>query len=152
MKKKSSNLITFIGVKQAREGYTFIHQGHSPHCGRCEYFQVCIKNLEVGRVYEIIGLREKIFPCELHEAGARVVEVIESDISTSIPMRHAIEGAVITYHPQECNMQTCEYHEICFSPGLRKGDRCTIVKIIENIPCPKDFSLVRIVLRRLLAS
>ncbi len=152
LKKKSHNLITFIGVKQAREGYTFIHQGHSPHCERCKYYQVCIKNLEVGRVYEVVGLRKKVFPCELHEAGVQVVEVIESDISTSLLINHAIEGAVITYQPQECNTQTCKNHEICVSPGLHKGDRCTIVKIIENILCPNDLSLVKVVLHRLLAS
>jgi uncharacterized protein (UPF0179 family) len=152
LKKKGHNLITFIGAKQAREGYTFIHQGHSPQCERCEYYQVCIKNLEVGRVYEVIGLRDKVFPCDLHEAGVHVVEVIESDISTSLLLKHAIEGVVITYQPPECNAQTCKNHEICFSPGLRKGDRCTIVKINENILCPNDLSLVKVVLHRLLAS
>jgi len=145
-------VVTFIGFRQAKKGFIFIHQGPSSECADCEYYQVCIKNLEVGRVYRIVRLREKIFPCKLHEAGARVVEVVESEILATISSKLAIEGAVITFQRQECDMQTCEHYEHCVPRGLIDGDRCTILEVGENVSCSMGLSLVKAVLCRLPAS
>ena len=152
VKMKGKYLITLIGVRQAKEGYAFIHHGPSTLCEDCKYRRVCIESLEVGRIYEVVGLREKGFPCKLHEAGVRVVEVTESDIWTVLSHKLAIEGAVITFQPQECDMQTCKSYEKCVPRGLFKGDRCTISEIGEKIVCPKGLLLVRVVLHRLPAS
>ena len=145
-------MITLIGVRQAREGFAFIHQGPSPECEGCPYYQVCIENLDAGRVYEVVGLREKIFPCKLHEIGARVVEVIESDILAALPSKATIEGAVITYQKQECSIQECQLYERCVPRGLVNGDRCLILEVGEKVKCSRGLPLVRVVLRRLPAS
>ena len=152
MKRKDRRLITLVGIRQAREGYAFIHRGASPRCRGCERYRVCIGNLEVGRVYEVVGLRERVFPCELHGAGVRVVEVVEADVCTILPPKLAIEGAIITFQPQECDIRTCRSHELCVPHGLTGGDRCTILEVVESVSCFKDLSLVRVVLRRLPAS
>ena len=152
MKRKDRCLITLVGIRQAREGYAFIHRGASARCRGCERYRVCIGNLEVGRVYKVVGLRERVFPCELHEVGVRVVEVVEADVSATIPAKLAIEGAVITFQPQECDVRTCRSHEFCVPHGLVGGDRCTILEVGESVSCFKGLSLVRVVLRRLPAS
>jgi len=77
-KAKEEKIITMVGVKQARKGFEFLHESPSEKCEKCKYYRVCIGNLEAGRVYRIVGLREKTFPCPLHEGGVRVVEVVES--------------------------------------------------------------------------
>lgn len=141
-------VITLVGVRQAKKGFVFIHQGPSSGCEDCEYYQVCIKNLEAGRVYRVVMLREKVFPCRLHEDGARVVEVVESDISATLPSKLAIEGAVITFQRAECNAQACEHRELCAPRGLVNGDHCTVMKIGDNVACPKGLSLVKAALRR----
>ena len=152
VKIKDTYLITLIGVRQAKEGYAFIHHGPSSLCEDCKYRRVCIESLEVGRIYEVVGIREKIFPCKLHEAGVRVVEVTESGIRAALSHKLAIEGAVIIFQQQECDMQTCKNYEICVPRGLLKGDRCRISEIGEKIVCPKDLLLVIAVLQRLPAS
>jgi len=149
---QEKSVITLVGVRQAEEGFIFIHQGLSSGCEGCEYYQVCIENLEVGRVYKVVELREKVFPCRLHEAGVRVVEVVESDILAALPSKLAIEGAIITFQKVECDVQACEHHQLCVPRGLFNGDHCTILKIEENVSCSKGLPLAKAVLRRLPSS
>ncbi|MFQ6080949.1 MAG: UPF0179 family protein [Candidatus Bathyarchaeia archaeon] len=146
------SVITLVGVRQAKEGFVFIHQGPSSGCEDCEYYQVCIKNLETGRVYKVVRLREKVFPCKLHEAGVRVVEVVESDILAALPLKLAIEGAVVTFRKAECDIHACEHYELCVPRGLVNGDHCTVLEVGENVACSKGLSLVKAVLRRLPSS
>lgn len=145
-------VVTLVGVRQARDGFVFIHQGISSECEDCECNEVCIKNLENGRVYKVVRVREKTFPCKLHEKGVRVVEVVESDILAALPSKLAIEGAVITFRKQECDVQACEHFEHCVPCGLLDGDRCVIVEVGGNVACSGGLSLVKVVLRRLPAS
>lgn len=145
-------IVTFVGAKQAREGLAFIHKGGSPECKDCKYYQICVGKLEAGRVYRVVKLYERVFPCKLHEAGVKVVGVVESDITATIPSRLAMEGAVVTFLRQECDMQNCEHHEYCAPLGLADKDRCAIVEVKENVSCPRGLSLVRVALRRLPAS
>jgi len=146
------SVITLVGVRQARKGFVFIHQGPGSGCEGCEYHQVCIRNLEVGRAYEVVRLRKKVFPCKLHEAGVRVVEVVESDILVALPPKLAMEGAVITFWARECYVEACEYYELCIPQGLLSADHCAVLKIGEKIACSRGLPLVKTVLRRLPSS
>jgi len=103
----------------------------------------------MGRVYEVVGLRDKTFPCRLHEDGVRVVEVVESDIPATVPSRKALEGAVITFQSQRCDALPCEHSELCEPVGLCDGDRCKIVEVREKIKCKRGLSLVKVLLSRL---
>ncbi len=149
---KRKALITLISSKQAKEGFTFLHKGSAPKCQECKYFHVCVKNLELGRVYKVVGLREKRMQCELTDTDMMVVEVVESEIETAILSKQAIEGAVILFQTRECGMENCEDFELCSPKGLLNGDRCEIVKINGNLECPREFPLARVVLRRVQAS
>jgi len=148
-KTKKDKIITLVGIKQARKGFEFLHESPSEKCKKCEYYRVCIENLEVGRVYRVVGLREKVFPCPLHEGGARVVEVVESEISAAIPQKLALEGAIITFHKITCENFACKYRSLCFPIGIYEGDRCEIVSIGERIDCEMKNSLRAVKLRRI---
>jgi len=145
----SKPLITLVGIRQAKQGFTFIHKGSSPHCVPCEYRKVCIENLKPNRVYRVVGLREKVLPCDVHDSGARVVEVIESDIRTTLSTKLAIEGAITTFEPQDCDIQICENYRLCVPRGLLKGDKCVILKTERRIECQKRLSLIKATLHQL---
>lgn len=145
-------LITLVGSKQAKEGFTFLHRGSAPKCEGCKYFHVCVKNLEAGRVYGVVGLREKEIRCGLAETDMRVVEVVESRIESAIPSRKAIEGAIILFQLRESCVEDCVNLKLCSPEGLYGGDRCEIVEITGSLQCPRGFPLVRVFLRRVPAS
>jgi len=140
-KSKGKFTITLVGVKQARKGLEFLHEKPSEKCETCEYYRVCIGNLEVGRIYRIVGLREKVFSCPLHEGGVRVVEVVESEISAAVPQKIALEGAVIVFQQRMCENFACKNRSLCFPAGIYEGDRCKIVGLGEKIDCEIGDSL-----------
>ena len=111
-----------------------------------------MNNLNVGRIYRVVRCREKILECKIHEAGAKAVEVVESDISAIIPQKLAMEGAVITYNRQECNAQECGNFEKCIPNGLLDEDRCLVVKVVRKVKCASARSLAEVVLQRIWAS
>jgi len=151
-KDDKRRIITLVGVKQARKGLKFLHEKSSEKCENCEYYKVCIGNLETGRVYKIVKLRDKVFPCPIHEGGVKVVEVVESEIFAAISEKMALEGAVIIFHPEECENISCKYKNLCFPTGLYMGDRCEIVKVEDKIECEKGLQLVKAELKRIVVS
>ncbi len=148
MTQNNNIIITLVGVKQAKENFIFLHQGGSEKCKKCEYYKICVEKLEVGRIYRIVKLHRKVFPCSIHEEGVRVVEVMESNVPAAIPANLAIEGAVITFLEHECNIEDCRYSEICFPIGLNEGDKCKVMEVLGKIPCPEKLPLVKVMLRR----
>jgi len=141
------SLITLVSVKQAKEGFTFLHNGPAPKCEGCRYFHVCVQNLVPGRIYRVVGLRDKTVQCELTETDMMVVEVVESEIETAIQSKQAIEGALISFQKQECRMGDCENLELCSPKGLFDRDRCEIVKVTGSVQCPQGLPLARVLLR-----
>ncbi|MEM3716244.1 MAG: UPF0179 family protein [Candidatus Bathyarchaeia archaeon] len=146
--KRVKPIITLVGAGQARVGELFVHKGSSTKCNECKYFNVCVKNLESGRLYRIVGLRDRVLRCKAYDVDMQVVEVVEAEVSAAIPSKQAIEGALITFHPQECGEQSCESYEMCSPEYLREGDRCEVVEVHEAIECLKDLQLKRVLLRR----
>lgn len=138
MKKNPKNRITIVGNKQAREGFTFIHRGPAEKCVECRFRKVCLENLEINRVYEVVGVRERQLSCSIHEDGAQVVEVQEASAKTTIPRRGAFEGATFTYKPRRCEKADCENYELCHPLGLQLGDRCKVVEVTGKIDCLSD--------------
>lgn len=150
--KKSKSIITLIGVRQAKKGLKFVHQMLSEKCVGCQLYRVCIENLEQGRVYEIVSLRDRKFPCVLHDEEVRVVEVVESDIISAVPQKLALEGAIITFYAQNCENQNCGFKTLCKPIGLFDGDKCQIVKVEDRIECPLGYELVKVLLRRIVVA
>jgi uncharacterized protein (UPF0179 family) len=146
---KEKKLITLLGTRQAKLGFTFVHEGVLKKCKECDFFSVCMENLEKGRIYKVIKIREKTLPCKVHENGTRVVEVIENDVEASLHERQALNGCVITFQPQECREDHCENIKKCRPYGLKQNDKCKVVKVREKITCPLNRKLFSVVLHRL---
>ena len=151
MKKNPKNKITIVGSKQAREGFTFIHRGPAEKCVECEFRKVCSENLDVNRVYEVVGVRKRQLICTIHEDGARVVEVREVPVRTTIPRREAFEGATFTCKSRGCERADCENYDLCHPLGLEPGDICKVVEVAGKMDCPSDISspLAIVLLRRM---
>ncbi|MCX8171646.1 MAG: UPF0179 family protein [Candidatus Bathyarchaeota archaeon] len=146
--KRVKTIITLLGEGQARVGELFIHKGFGAKCYGCRYFNVCVKNLESGRVYRVVGLRDRVLKCEAYDIEMRVVEVVESEVLAALPSKQAILGALVTFHPQECGERGCENYELCSPEPLRSGDRCEIIEVYEAVRCPRDFQIRKVLLRR----
>lgn len=141
-------IVTLIGIKQAKVDYQFVFNNPSIECVNCNRRPVCLDNLEPGRVYEVTGLRDRSFPCEVHADEVRVVEVTESDIQASIPKSQAVEGATIKFKTVECDAIDCPKERICFPIGLYEGEKCKIIEARKDLSCPKGLPLVVVLLRR----
>jgi len=143
------NIITFVGLKQAKIGFSFIHEGALKECEECKLFRVCMTNLELSRIYRVTKIRDKTFPCRIHEEGVRVVEVIEPDLEVNIETRLAFPSGVITFQSQECEETSCENYQKCVPLGLINGNRCKILSLKGQVKCPLNRSLVLVTLQRL---
>lgn len=141
-------IITLLGAGEAKVGELFIYRGPGSKCSECKYFSVCVKNLEKGRVYRVVSVRNKTLKCEMYDIEMRVVEVVEADIPASVDSKQAIEGVIITFHPQNCREYNCENIMLCLPEYLMDNDRCEIVKVHDVLQCPKGFQLRRVILRR----
>jgi len=133
--------LTILGVGQAREGFRFLFEGSPELCRGCEFFNPCSKWLEPGRIYRVTSVRRRNLPCRLHGGEARVVEVEESCVEASLERRLAVEGALITYKPIECDEADCGRRALCRPLGLRAGDRCKILSVGGGLDCPIGLEL-----------
>ena len=140
-------IVTLVGKGLARVGAKFVHGRAAETCRKCNLYRVCIGNLEEGRVYEVVNVRDKKHYCQLVKDYVYVVDVKEADIEANIKSSMAIEGAIITFKPIECN--GCELSRFCNPVGLKDGDKCKILKIIEKVSCPKNIPLSKVLLRRI---
>ena len=141
--------ITVVGIKQSKTGFQFLHAKPLTECENCRLYKVCMTNLEADRVYEIIEVREKQFPCNIHEDGVRIVKVVEADREAAINPKFVFPQAVITLTTQECHNLSCSHYATCVPQGLKNGDKVKILKVKEAIDCPEGHSLVEVILRRL---
>ena len=140
-------IVTLIGSGQAKPGTVFIHKGPGSKCVDCEYFRVCVQNIESGRVYEIAGVRDKFLPCKQYETEMRVVEVTDAKIPSSLPTKQAMPGAIVVFQALECRNEGCESYEMCFPLGLKAGDRCEVLEVTETFQCSLGASRKKVVLR-----
>ena len=142
------SIVTLLGVKQARVGATFVHEGASPICEGCKYAKVCIGNLEEGRAYLVTELLGRVLPCPLHEGGVMVVRVVEAPIRVAVPARVAVEGAIITLEWRNCNQPRCDAWNLCHPEVLAGGDRCKVLEVRDRVACPLGLNLVCVVVCR----
>jgi uncharacterized protein (UPF0179 family) len=138
----AKTIITLVGSKQARIGFTFIHEGPAKVCIKCSYNTVCVNNLKRGWIYKVVSLRDKHLPCEIHEENARVVEVQQAEIKSVIESRLAIPSGIISFNPQHCENEVCPNFSLCVPMFLKKGDKCKIADVKNSIDCPLSRPLV----------
>ncbi len=136
-------ITTFVGEAQAIEGLTFVFVGKTTECDECKLKPVCIDNLEKGRVYRIVSVKDKVHSCPIHKDRVRLVEVEIAPIDVLIDPNLAYEGAIITFTPLLCHEEECKYYKYCHPPGLNPGEKCRIVKMKKKVQCPIDGTLVK---------
>ena len=141
--------ITAVGFKQSTIGFQFLHVKPLTECENCRLYKVCMTNLETDRVYEIIEVREKNFPCDIHDEGVRIVKVVEADREAAINPKFVFPQALITLTTQECLNLSCPHYTTCVPQGLKNGDKVKILEVKDAINCPEGRSLVEVILRRL---
>jgi len=140
--------LTLIGKNYAKEGFEFIFLGLADECSSCRFRFTC-GNLEVGRKYRVISIRDakKPKPCEIHESGVVLVEVEEAPLIVAVESRKALIGSLLEYHPMECD-ERCEMKSYC-SPKVKGGEKYRIEAILGELPqkCKKgkDLRIVRMV-------
>ena len=121
--------VTLVGAKLAKAGDEFIFLGLPEKCEACKLKKSCA-NLEVGRRYRIEHVRDEIkHDCYIHEDGVRVVEVTEPPLKVAIDTKHALKGAKMVFKPAVAD---CEEGDLCHPTGLKEGDRCTILDVIDD--------------------
>ena len=150
MAEEMDTTITLIGSEVAVEGYEFIFRGAAAECRTCRLKNACL-NLHEGSKYRLIKLRDApVHECPLHEGGVKAVEVVETPFLVAVESRKAFEGSKVVYNPVECGETRCTMYELCHPTGLEEGDKCTITKVVGNIPesCSKGISLKVVELER----
>jgi uncharacterized protein (UPF0179 family) len=140
-------IVTLISSGQAKPETIFIHRGAGSKCADCEYYKVCIMNVEPGRVYRIVKVRDKALQCKQYETEMKVVEVAHAGIPVSLPAKQAISGAIVSFKTPECQNEACVDYELCFPLGLKDGDRCEVLEVTENLECPEGIPRKKVVLR-----
>lgn len=148
MSEKTS--VTLVGSELVNNEMEFIFYGPASECEGCKLKNSCL-NLEEGRRYKVLGPRGGMKQnCPIHESGVVAVEVIESPTTASIESRRAFNGSKIFYDHINCNENECEFYDLCHPMGIKNGDKCTILKVIGDLPgeCPKGFSLKLAELKR----
>jgi len=145
-------IVTLVGKGQAKVGEVFIHRGPGSKCVECEYSQVCVENVKPGRVYEIVKVRDRTLFCRQYEMEMRVVEVVNAKIPSAIPAKQAIPGVIITFRTPICEEEKCTYYDLCFPEGLKSGDRCEVLEVIQSVQCPLGSPRKKVLLRLVSAS
>lgn len=140
-------IITLVDPERAQKGYQFVHYGSAEECEDCDFRMVCIDNLEEGRKYEVIGLKDLEHECELY-GTVRVVEVKESDHLLAVDPKYAFIGSSIHFTPVGCGNVFCENSKFCNPEGITEGDKCEIVDTFGKIECEKGYDLQTIKVRR----
>jgi len=138
--------ITLIGEKLAIKNQTFQYLKPLLDCRNCKLKNVCF-NLDEGRCYKIINVRDKKHDCKMY-AGNKVVsvEVEETSYPVAIPIETAIEGSTISYKSLKCDDISCENFSLC-NPGIQDNIKITIEKIEDEIKCKKGKNLKRVLVK-----
>ena len=137
-------MITLIGKELAQEGLEFQYLGPLLECRNCKLKNVCF-NLDEGKWYRITAVRDKEHDCKVHDGGKVVtVEVEELPVPLALNAKGVVEGETVTFKPINCKEYDCEYYELCHPLGLRDGTKIKVEKIVEDIKCPKNKNLKKV--------
>lgn len=137
-------VITLVGEKLAKPGVEFIYYGPADPCKTCRLARVCVGNLETGRRYKVIRVRNIEHSCPLHEGKVRVVEVVEPSIEVAIEPRLAIVGSKVKLSFAECDDP--EKMSVIKPEGLYEGDTVKILEIVGDLKCnEKTLKIVKVI-------
>ncbi len=98
-------------------------------------------NQDVGMRYRIVRVRDVSHPCLLNEERARVVEVEPAPPKCSVPVRAAVEGAVLAYERLVCSNAACPNYRTCHPVGIEPGMRLMILEVGQELDCPLGYDI-----------
>ncbi|MHA2370185.1 MAG: UPF0179 family protein, partial [Candidatus Hodarchaeales archaeon] len=128
----------------AKEGYRFIYLGSTSQCEACRLQGVCLTNLESGRLYEVVSVRDVAHPCAVHDRVVTVT-VHEPAHEVAVRSRVAIPGSTLTWSDSQCDQVLCEnYSSLCKPEYLHPGDRLHIKGKNGVVACPQGVKLTKI--------
>ena len=135
--------VTLVGEKLAKEGNEFYFHGPLTECKECKVKGVCF-NLEEGRTYRIISIREMTHECEIHDGKVVAVEFELLPLEIALDPKHAIEGSNQKVRPQNCKNTTCPHVRICSKPKVSKKSSYKVLEVKGELDCPagKDLRVV----------
>lgn len=133
-------LITLVGKKLAKVGNEFIYVGITQKCRNCRLKTVC-SNLQEGRTYKIVKIRDKSHDCDLHEEGVIAVEVEKMPAVVNVKSEEA-EATAVNHHKINCDDTFCKEYEACVPPIKEKEYK--ILKVIGDVKCPKGYKLRKV--------
>lgn len=136
-------LVTLVGEKLAKEGKELVFCGMGKECKGCRLKSACL-NLEEGRRYRIMNVRDSRHECKIHEGGVRVVEIEKVPIPATIAQKNIVEGAMISYIPKNCKNLGCQFYKLCHPLGLKNSIKGKVVGVGNEIDCPDGYQLVEI--------
>ncbi|WP_457555057.1 UPF0179 family protein [Candidatus Pyrohabitans sp.] len=139
--------VTLMDRRYAKRGYAFIHYGAAEECEGCRLSRVCVENLEKGRKYRVVAVRERLHSCALW-GEAVVVEVEEAEVEAGLEKKCALIGATISFEPLACERVLCSNYPLCLPEGLEAGDRVVVLQTGGRIECERGLALVKVALRR----
>jgi uncharacterized protein (UPF0179 family) len=124
-------------------GREFIYIGEAPECAECKVRVIC-HDLRPGHRYRIVALREKEHDCAVHDGDkVRVVEYEELPLEIALPLRKAIEGAIVSIDDTECGSRWCEFNRFCRRISLPIGTRVKIISLGPDMECPGGTKMKR---------
>lgn len=129
-------LVTVVGESQCKKGFEFVFSGPLAECRDCKVKNVCF-HLEQNRRYRVTEVRDVHHECKMHEGGVRVVEVEKLPTRAALPVRIAVEGSMITFEENACDMRSCEHFRLCRPLDAADGMRLRIKAVEGDIDCPK---------------
>jgi len=125
--------ITLVGEKLAKPGVEFIYYGPAEPCKTCRLARVCVGNLEPGRRYKVVRVRNIEHSCPIHEGKVRVVEVVEPAIEIAVDPRLAIVGSKIKLKLGGCDDPDKE--SLFYPEGLFDGDTVKVLEVVGEVEC-----------------
>lgn len=137
--------VSLIGKSLAKEGMVFIYIGQTPECEPCKLGKIC-QDLEIGKRYKISKVREKEHKCPIHDLETVVaVEVEEMSIEITMPLKKAMEAAVVTLDDESCPIRWCSNNYLCRRELFPKGTKVALISVHEELECLKGLKLKRTV-------
>lgn len=133
-------LVTLIGKKLAKVGNEFVYLGITQKCRNCRLKTVC-SNLQEGRTYKIVKVRDKFHECSLHEEGVIAVEVEKQPAVINVKKEEA-EATAISFKPIKCDIISCKEYDACNSKIREKEYK--ILKVVGDVECLRGLNLKKI--------
>lgn len=131
----TNTMITLVPEGFAKIGRRFLQMEPSDSCLECRFRAVCADKLRPGRIYQVVEILGKKLDCPIH-GSVVTVRVEPAPIEALIDSRSALRGSIITYRAPSCD-EPCELIELCKPIGLRNGDKCRILEVLDKISCGK---------------